>query len=205
MASRMRMGAFFLLVFFSSGILTTREAAALSSAENKPSLQKESTETIEEVGEVSVVAPAERNGILSVAGKLHPAVVHLPIGWITLLLAMDAIAFISRRDDWRRVEATVLGLACLSFIPAAASGFLRASALSQDPDILGLMSLHRNLNIAAAALACAGLVIRLRMQNKSRPLSIWLYHALIWSCGGALMLAGHMGGRMVFGANYLPF
>src|SRR5687768_613844 len=67
---------------------------------------KKAAAKAEEVEEVEAVEPAEaegdskaseekkEGGFFEVVGHLHPAVVHMPIGWLVLLFLLDLAAFL---------------------------------------------------------------------------------------------------------------
>ncbi len=159
-------------------------------------------EDVQEVTPVETAAPPSGAGLL---GRMHPALVHFPIGWVFLLLIVETAALITRRDELAKPGFLLLVLACLSFIPAATTGFLRASSIGNDPEFRALMVPHRNMNIAAAVLCLAALVLRIWGKKRSGAPARWPYLLLLAGACALLLVAGHLGGKMVFGANYLPF
>jgi uncharacterized membrane protein len=137
---------------------------------------------------------------------MHPALVHFPIAWVFLLLLLEAWALLARRDDLHRAGLPLLVLACVSFVPAALTGFLRASAMGNDPEFRALMIPHRNMNIAAGAACLAALVLRARRGNAAGGAKArWPYLLLVGTGAALLLAAGHLGGKLVFGPGYLPF
>ncbi len=154
--------------------------------------------------EVTPVSPPAGGSLL---GRMHPALVHFPIAWVFLLVVAEAAALLTGRDDLSRAGFPLLVLACLSFVPAALTGFLRASSMGDDPAFRALMVPHRNMNVAAAVLCVAALVLRtaLRERFSARGKGRWSYLLLVAGAGALLLVSGHLGGKMVFGPNYLPF
>jgi uncharacterized membrane protein len=198
------------LLFLCLSALSVRAPAAdnrpAQSGQKDPQTTKAGGgEPIEEVQEVTPVESASPPGAWSVVGKLHPALVHFPIAWVMLVQMIDLTAVFTRRKEWTTVGLYLLILACLSFIPAAATGLIRAGAMSKDLEIQTLLSYHRNLNIAAGLICAGGLAVRLAMRNSLQAKWKWVYFLFMWSCGAALFIAGHLGGKMVFGSDYLPF
>jgi uncharacterized membrane protein len=154
---------------------------------------------IEEVQEVSAVESPARPSAAGLLGRFHPALVHFPIAWVFLLQLVEITALITRREEWRKMGLFVLILACLSFVPAAATGFLRAASVSSDPEFRALMLTHRNLNIAAALVCMGALALRLGFPRQFESRLHWLYLLLLSVCVILLFIAGHLGGKMVFG------
>ncbi len=135
MNSRTKVLLFLCLAALPSMGLPAPDRSAQSDNKARPPAQSGGGEPIEEVQDVSAVEPVAQQGAGSVIGKLHPALVHFPIAWVMLVQVMDLAAIVSRRKEWTTVGLYLLMLACLSFIPAAATGLIRAGAMGKDPEI----------------------------------------------------------------------
>lgn len=135
-------------------------------------------------------------------GRLHPLLVHLPIGWLLLLLLVELAAL--RRaagEGWQRLGRGLLVATLLVALPAVVSGLLRADALPPEP----LMNLHRNVMLGLVGLLVVALPLRLGGGAKP-PLGRRLgYLALLAAAVCLLLWGGHLGGVLVRGPNYLPF
>jgi uncharacterized membrane protein len=187
-------------------------ASALAAPANAPASQalpdaaSTTTQDNEEVEEVPDVQPAHATwGGLQIAGRMHPALVHLPIGWLTLTFLLDLLLFAFQREFLRKGTLLALGASALSFVPAGVSGMLRANELTAGKALPLLMAWHRNLTLLAAALCWAAFALRLGKKNEPTRWARWTYLALEAASVLGLAFAGHLGGRMVFGPDYLPF
>jgi uncharacterized membrane protein len=161
---------------------------------------------IKEVQEVSELAPAGSPASGTVLfGRMHPAVVHFPIAWVFLALLIEALSLRTKKPEWSATGFFVQCLAALSFIPAATTGWLRASAMGTNPEFLSLMVPHRNLNLAAGAVFSLAVALRIARRNRWEGHLRSVNLALIAISTAFLMYAGHLGGKMVFGTEYLPF
>ena len=193
------------IVLATFGAVPQFTAAGQSGGNTAPKGKGADPAEIEEVQDVSAVEPPGRPSALGLLGRFHPALIHFPIAWVFLLQLVETIALINRREEWRRMSLFVLILACLSFIPAAATGFLRAASVGSDPEFRSLMVTHRNMNVAAALLCMGALALRLGLPRQFASRLRWLYLLLLSVCAVLLLVAGHLGGKMVFGQGYLPF
>lgn len=135
--------------------------------------------------------------LLQFAGRLHPLVLHVPIGVLTALAACEAWGLLRHRPletEWRRLMCV---LAFGSALAAGGSGWL----LAEEPGYGGqTLTLHRWLGVAlTAALALACLAA---LANRPR-----IYAGLLLTALTLMAPAGHLGGSMTHGENFLtaPF
>ncbi len=175
-----------------------------------PSPGDEEIEDVEDVEEVAVVtasgAPgAAAPGLYEYTGRMHPAVVHFPIGWLVLLLLVDLGAFVLRRSGWEKWGLYVLIGTVASFVPAIVTGFIRGNHLPNDAGVLAEMADHRNLALVMAGLTTLALGIRLWRRNDLQRAYRYVYLLLIVASSALVLLTGHEGAKMVYGENYLPF
>ncbi|MFN7119063.1 MAG: c-type cytochrome domain-containing protein, partial [Saprospiraceae bacterium] len=122
-------------------------------------------------------------------GKLHPLLVHLPIG---IILLNVALIFITRSEKYAGAKSILpitLLLGALSAVAACVTGLL----LSQNGDYnIATLNLHKWLGISVAAGALAIFYFK---QQENRVAGILL--ALL------LTITGHFGGTLTHGENYL--
>ena len=128
-----------------------------------------------------------------------------PIGWIVLLLLVEIIATATGREEWTRAGSLLLMGVLVSMLPAMVTGFLRASSLGGDPDVLELVTTHRNLNLASGLICLLALAIQRAWRNGLNAKRRGIYLFLLCVATLTMLLAGHFGGKMVFGKDYLPF
>jgi uncharacterized membrane protein len=192
---------------FSSLVILIFIWSSFVQSEVQPALviEEEIIEEIEEIEEITVVNPEKSLGLLEILGRFHPAVVHIPIGWLMMVVIIDLVTFAIGWKDWQQWGIYALAGTVLSFFPAIFTGFLNASSLPHDSPILSLMETHRNLNILVTALCIAALVLRFKKRSALKGGVKWIYLGLIFLSAALLALSGHLGGKMVFGVNYLPF
>ncbi len=141
---------------------------------------------------------------ITIIGRLHPLIVHFPIGWFMLLLLVEGVALIRDSATLRDLGFPLLGLTILATLPAVTTGLLDA-ATDLDEAPAAILLWHRNLNIGFSLLLIIAAILRWASRPRllgSRKLA---YIGLLLVAGGLLFTAGHFGGEMVYGEDYLPF
>jgi len=126
-------------------------------------------------------------------GRLHPLLVHLPIGFLVLLLAMEVAARFPRGKHLADCSGFVAGLTVPVAFAAAACGWLLSRGGDFDPTLLAW---HRWTGLGLAA--ASALVFALRRLNARRA-----YRLALGATAGLLVIVGHLGGSLTHGRDYL--
>jgi uncharacterized membrane protein len=124
-------------------------------------------------------------------GRLHPLVLHLPLGLLAALVALELLA--RRRDvsDARRLLAALTAAAALA---AAGTGWLLGHA--PDRQETELVERHEQLGLClAAACLLAGVLAR-----RARPLA---YRVVLLVALALAVPAGHLGATLTHGEDFL--
>lgn len=134
------------------------------------------------------------NELLAVVGRLHPLVLHLPIGLIVGLAALEFIGVLRRSPPPLAVVATLTALTQLSAAVAIATGLL----LEQEgghPEALA--DQHRN-GALVFLFVCIVLGRLARREERRTQFRVVLALALV-----AIGVTGHLGGSLTHGRNFL--
>jgi uncharacterized membrane protein len=126
-------------------------------------------------------------------GRFHPLLVHLPIGFLVLLGALEALAWFPRQRHLLTASRTILVLSAVAAVLAAACGWLLAEGGDYDERLLRL---HRFTGVAVAVAAVLLLALHARG---------WLsiYRVVLLGTVGLTGLASHWGGSLTHGGDYL--
>ncbi|TAK97139.1 MAG: hypothetical protein EPO07_13845 [Verrucomicrobia bacterium] len=126
-------------------------------------------------------------------GRFHPALVHLPIGFLVLLAVLELAALKPRFKHLTGARSLVLVASALVACGSAASGWLLADGGGYDA---GALAWHRWSGVGVAAgsvllLVCHGVGL------------IKAYRALVPVVVLLVAVTGHFGGSLTHGADYL--
>ena len=130
-------------------------------------------------------------------GRLHPLVLHLPIGILALAFLME---WASRNEKYQSLQAAVgfsLWVGMWSAIFAAASGYILSWEGGYETKTLVQ---HQWLGIATAAVSVV--VYFLQKKNSTPTVKKW-YLPIFGSLMILLGITGHLGGSLTHGSNFL--
>ena len=133
-------------------------------------------------------------------GRLHPLIVHLPIGFVLLAAALEGLSRTRRFVRVRHAIPLALALSALSAIGAVLAGILLAESGGYAGTLVGW---HERLGIGVAAGTMLALALHhLHTVRRSRRLRL-AYTASLAVTVVLLFAAGHLGGTLTRGPDYL--
>jgi uncharacterized membrane protein len=135
--------------------------------------------------------------------KLHPLVIHFPIGWLVLLVLLDFVVLYGSREEWLVPGAYLALVTLLSFVPAMVTGFLRLNEYQNE--ILTAGEFHRNIMIAAFVVFVIAFFLRRQFSANQAELFRFAYSGFLLASLGLLIWGANLGGHLVYGDGYLPF
>ncbi len=131
-------------------------------------------------------------------GRLHPAIVHLPIG---VLLAAIGLDYWSRRSGKHENTVTTLFyVGAWTAIAAAVAGLLLGTGGGYEPDTF---SGHKRLGVLVAIGSTALYMLRLRAWSALTLIMRRTYLSLTAIVALFILLTGHLGAELTHGAGYL--
>ncbi len=131
----------------------------------------------------------------------HSVVLHYPIGFVTMAVILEALTFFNRSIEIRRIIVLVMGLAAATAVLSATFGIFRSGGGEYDPQML---STHKYSGIAVTVLCVVGFVLVLAAGRAATvgPL-VAVHRVLLLGNLTVLVIAGHQGGNLTHGRNYL--
>ncbi len=128
-------------------------------------------------------------------GRLHPVMVHLPIGVLVVAVFLELLVLLGLVE--RRAVTAALVVATLGGMAAVLSGTNLAG--DQAP---ALLERHERLGWIAAAATLSCLMLDLGLYRRPGAWR-WLLRALLLAALVLVGLAGHTGGEMAWGSDWL--
>ena len=129
----------------------------------------------------------------SLLGKLHPLVVHFPIGVLVVALLMEGMAWKRKAVDFMASTQVLIVVGAVSSVVAVAFGLLLSYSEDYESSTLPI---HQWLGISTMVLAC---ITTLAYFKYSRLVQKTL---LVFTVMGVL-IAGHYGAVLTRGEDYL--
>lgn len=140
--------------------------------------------------------------ITAFIGRLHPLLVHLPIGILFLAFVFECLSAKKEYKGLKKAVSPALLWGSAFTIAAGISGYFLRQEGGYDEE---LADLHQNLGIGTAVLSLGVYVLRKRTKYwipnrvRRKKIRVLLFVPLLL----LLCLTGHFGGSLTHGADYL--
>lgn len=137
---------------------------------------------------------------MAIVGRFHPLIVHFPIALVMVAAWAEGVALATHDSRWRAVAVINVRAGALFAFAAAIAGWRLAPTFGFESS--PLMQWHGSLGAAATILTAAAAVATFRTAVGSvRGLRI--YRIALASAAIAVAATGHLGGLLVWGADFL--
>ena len=133
-------------------------------------------------------------------GRFHPLILHLPICFLSLAFLLEILSRFERFRAYRPAVGLTLLLGAGSAAVAAILGYMLAQGGGYGEDLL---SLHQWLGIGTAVLAIVSFVLYQQRNKQANPALDKAYVSTLSVMVLVLMGAGHFGGSLTHGSDYL--
>lgn len=134
-------------------------------------------------------------------GRLHPALVHLPIG--ILLVAALLEAWNRHAGGYDRAVLALLYCGAWSAFLAASAGLYLAKGGGYDPTTFAW---HKRMGVLVALVATGAYLLKLQAFAGLRPSTLLEKRGYLYSIAGLVLvigLTGHLGAELTHGSGYL--
>ena len=137
---------------------------------------------------------------MALIGRLHPLLVHFPIGLVLVAAVAEVVAMTTGLRDWRGVAVATVRAGAVFAIGAAIAGWRLAS--SSGIEATTSLEWHRWLGIIAAAAVFGAALTTAGARGRS-PLALWVYRITLFWAAALVAVTGPLGGLLVWGADCL--
>lgn len=146
--------------------------------------------------------PSRLDALARLGGRLHVVVVHFPIA---LLIVAGLFEFLRSRKADKKPSTTALRCLVVGTIAAAIAAGM--GWLNADREITGIPSAvvtwHRWLGVAAAAVALLACLAAWPASRRPDSGAFLAFRLILLAAAGLVGVAGHFGGRLTHGDDYL--
>ena len=141
----------------------------------------------------------EASDIVLFFGRFHPLILHLPIGFLAMAFLLEVLSRFERFKSYQPAVEIILLLGAGSAVVAAGLGYMLAQGGGYNDDLLAL---HQWLGIGVAVASVLSFLL-LRQARSGKPVMDKAYVSVFSVTVLALMGAGHYGGSLTHGSDYL--
>ena len=135
--------------------------------------------------------------VLSILGRLHPVILHLPIGVLFFVYFLELLGRFKKTDTFNQSISIGLGLGSITAVVSCITGYL----LYADGDYQGnLIEQHKWLGFAVAFLSLVTLWLQ---WNHRKIYNGRLYFPVFTTVILLLVIGGHKGGSITHGSDFL--
>ena len=140
-------------------------------------------------------------GGMTLIGRLHPLLVHFPIGLVLIAAVAELLAMTTGLWDWRVVAVANVRAGAVFAIGAAVTGWRLGS--SAGIEATTSLEWHRWLGTIAAAAVFGAALTTAGARGGRSPLALWVYRITLFWAAALVAVTGHLGGLLVWGADFL--
>lgn len=140
----------------------------------------------------------ESSDLVLFIGRFHPVFVHLPIGFLLLAFLFEICSRFKRFENLESAVPFTLLLGFASAFTAATTGYLLSWDGGYGEDLLWT---HKWLGISVMVISLCAFILRQWFYENVQLKK--LYTFLMWGMVICLMGAGHYGGSLTHGSDYL--
>jgi uncharacterized membrane protein len=133
-------------------------------------------------------------------GRLHPLLIHFPIALVIVAVAAESVATVTDDDRWRAMAVGNVRVGAAFGLVAAVAGWRLAMAGSIE--VTPLLEWHRWLGTIGAGATVAAAFATSSLGSRS-SLVLWTYRMALLGAAALVATAGHFGGLLVWGADFL--
>jgi uncharacterized membrane protein len=133
-------------------------------------------------------------------GRLHPLLIHFPIALVIVAVTAEAMAVLTGHGRWHALAVGNIQAAAAFAIVAVVAGW--RLALVTDLGASALLEWHRWLGTVGGAMTVTAALATARAEGRSAG-GLWMYRAALFGAAAAVAAAGHLGGLLVWGVDFL--
>jgi uncharacterized membrane protein len=133
-------------------------------------------------------------------GRLHLLLIHFPIALVIAAAAAEGAAIVTADDRWHTLAVRNVRAGAVFALLAAIAGW--RLSLEMGMSASPLLEWHRWLGTIGGVVTLAAAIATAGNGGRS-PLAVRNYRIALFAAGMLVAVAAHLGGLLVWGANFL--
>ena len=133
-------------------------------------------------------------------GRFHPLVLHLPIGFLSLALLLEILCRVKRSTQYRPAVYLTLCMGSAFAVITAVFGYMLALEGGFDDDLLAL---HQWTGIGVAVMSVITVILYYHWRTRTSAVLDRAYLSALSLLVILMAVAGHYGGSLTHGSDYL--
>jgi uncharacterized membrane protein len=133
-------------------------------------------------------------------GRLHLLLIHFPIALVIAAVAAEGAAAVTADDRWHTVAVRNVRAGAVFALLAAIAGWRLSVEMGMGAS--PLLEWHRWLGTIGGVVTLVAAIGTAGAGNRS-PLGVRSYRIALFAAGTLVAVTAHLGGLLVWGANFL--
>jgi uncharacterized membrane protein len=133
-------------------------------------------------------------------GRLHLLLIHFPIALVIAAAAAECVSAVTADDRWHTVAVRNVRAGAVSILLAAIAGW--RLSLEMGVDALPLLEWHRWLGTLGGVVTLAAAIATAGVRSHS-ALGVRSYRIALFAAAALVAVTAHLGGLLVWGADFL--
>jgi len=130
--------------------------------------------------------------------NIHPVLVHFPIAFLAAFFALDLIATLAKKQQWRDVASWLLYLGAVFAVFTVIAGFNAAGSVAHGEDVHPIMEQHKDFGITVLSLAIFLSIWRAVSGGVIQGIANIFFLVLAAAMFTVMLLGADLGGLMVY-------
>ncbi len=147
--------------------------------------------------------PSFGDNLLRFTGRLHPALVHFPIGLIVTGAILELLHLARRKPGPSPAGITCVVIGAITAAAAAFGGWMNADFEAHGAEVASTIFWHRWLGIIAAATCAIAAILAIPSKVLKPTIVHRIYSVLLVVTAGLVSITGYLGGNIVYGPDHL--
>lgn len=143
------------------------------------------------------------DGDMSFFGRVHPALVHVPIAALPIALVAFLVWLGSGKRSFSNADAIPLLIGALAAVPTYLTGLQAEAGQRFSADMHKIAEQHESAGLVVMVLALTLAALRIWRWNRLTGSWMWAYGVGLVMASAVVGITGYLGGNLVFGPDHL--